>query len=146
VAAVGFGGWAVQLGQDASDSRQAADVALSQRAKLTSLLSADDVQTVSGKFISNDNAGAVVMSEKRQMALFVASSVPKLPEGKVYEAWTVKGDPTPAGIFTSDDSDAVVELSDAAFEADSIAVTIEPEGGSPKPTGDAVFNVVMPKS
>ena len=158
VAAVGFGGWAVQLGQDASDSQQAADVALSQRAKLASLLTAADVQTaklaslltaadvqtVSGRFISSDDSGAVVMSEERQMAVLVATGLPKLPEGKVYEAWTVKGDPAPAGIFTSDDSDAVVELSDAAFDADSIAVTIEPAGGSPKPTGDAVFDVSLP--
>ena len=144
VAAVGFGGWAVQLGQDASDSQQAADVALSQRAKLASLLTAADVQTVSGRFISSDDSGAVVMSEERQMAVLVATGLPKLPEGKVYEAWTVKGDPAPAGIFTSDDSDAVVELSDAAFDADSIAVTIEPAGGSRKPTGDAVFNVSLP--
>lgn len=144
VAAVGFGGWAVQLNQDVSESRQTADAALSQRAQLTSLLSADDVRTVSGRFISNDNSGAVVMSKKRQMALFVASSIPTLPEGKVYEAWTIKGDPAPAGTFTSDDSNAVVELSDAAFDADSIAVTVEPEGGSPKPTGDEVFNVNLP--
>ena len=146
MAAVGFGGWAVQLGQDVDDSRQAAEVALSQRATLTSLLSADDVRTVSGRFISNRNSGAVVMSEKRQLALFVASGIPNLPEGKVYEAWTINGDPVPAGLFTSDDSDAVVELSDAAFDADSIAVTVEPEGGSPKPTGDAVFNVDLPQA
>ncbi len=146
VAAVGFGGWAVQLGQDATDSQQAADVALSQRAKLTSLLTAADVQTVSGRFISSDDPGAVVMSEERQMAVLVATGLPKLPEGKVYEAWTVKGDPAPAGIFTSDESDTVVELSDAAFDADSIAVTIEPAGGSPKPTGDAVFDVNLPQA
>ncbi len=146
VAAVGFGGWAVQLSEDVSESRQTADAALSQRAQLTSLLSADDVRTVSGRFISNGNSGAVVMSEKRQMALFVADSIPKLPEGKVYEAWTIQGDPAPAGIFTADDSEAVVELSDAAFDADSIAVTVEPEGGSPKPTGDAVFNVNLPQT
>ncbi|MEJ7775362.1 MAG: anti-sigma factor, partial [Nocardioidaceae bacterium] len=113
-------------------------------AKLASLLTAADVQTVSGRFISSDDSGAVVMSEERQMAVLVATGLPKLPEGKVYEAWTVKGDPAPAGIFTSDDSDAVVELSDAAFDADSIAVTIEPAGGSPKPTGDAVFDVSLP--
>ncbi|MDQ3485479.1 MAG: anti-sigma factor [Actinomycetota bacterium] len=160
VAAVGFGGWAVQSSQELGDTRQAAEAAVKdakaanqavaeaagERAKLTSLLTAADVQTVSGRFISSDDPGAVVMSADRQMAVLVASGLPKLPESKVYEAWTINGEPAPAGIFRSDGSNAVVELSDAAFDADSIAVTIEPAGGSPKPTGDAVFNVNLPRA
>lgn len=153
VAAVGFGGWAVQLGQEVREARQAADIAASQQAqlvktqaKLATLLSADDIRKVSGKFISNGHRGSVVMSAKSQTAIFVTSGLPKLPEGKVYEAWTIKGVPVPAGTFSSDGSAAIVELTDAAFDADSIAVTIEPEGGSPKPTGDAVFDVNLPQA
>lgn len=146
IAAVGFGGWAIQSSQDARASREAAEVAASQSAALQNLLSADDVRTVSGRFAKTDHTGTVVMSQERGQAMLVTSGLPDLPDDKVYEAWTIDGDPEPAGTFTSDGDAAMVELPDATFGADSVAVTVEPDGGSPEPTSDAIFTVSMPQS
>lgn len=146
VAAVGFGGWAYQANQDAANSERIATEARSETTELAGLLSSDDVRTVSGRFPQTEHTGTVVMSKRLGRAMFVASGLPDLPSGKVYEAWTIDGEPQPAGTFTPDDDQSIVRLSDAAFTADSIAITVEPKGGSTKPTSDAIFTVVMPQN
>ena len=140
LAAFTFGGIAWQ-------SRQTSQEAIAQSERLVEVLGADDVRTVQGRFVRTDFTGSVVMSKKQGTAMFVADDLPPLPEGKVYEAWTIKGDPQPAGTFSPDaDEPAVIELPDAAFQADSVAITVEPAGGSQQPTSDAVFTVVMPRA
>ncbi len=142
VAAVGFGGWALQ-------SRQDAQVATATANQLTQLLSADDVQTVPGVSQSADHTGAIVMSRSAGKALFVADELPSLPSDKVYEAWTIRGssDPVPAGTFRPNASSQVITaLPAGAFQADSVAITVEPKGGTDHPTSDAVVTFVMPQA
>lgn len=151
LAAVGFGGWAYEASREDDTNQVATDpaqqLAQEQRDELTDLLAADDVRTVSGRFPQTDNTGTVVVSEKRQQAMFVASGLPALPDDEVYEAWTIDGDATPAGTFTSDGTRAITTLSDPqqALSADAFAITIEPAGGSEQPTSDAIFTVVLPQ-
>ncbi len=133
LAAIGFGGWAIQ-------SRNSADQALAQTQQLTQVLGASDVQTSSGTF-SDGGAGTVVRSRSQGTALFIASNLPDLPADKVYEAWTVSGQPVPAGTFTPEGSNTTVRLPDAALDAKSLAVTIEPGGGSQQPTTEPIFTV-----
>ena len=136
LAAIGLGGWAVQ-------NREAADDATAQTEQLTQLLAAGDVRTVSGRFTSG-GGGTIVMSPSRGEAVLVGSELAELPDGRVYEAWTIDGEvPVPAGTFSPDDK--VVPLPDTAFSAKSVAVTVEPKGGSDQPTSDAVFTVQMPQ-
>ncbi len=148
IAAVGFGGWAIQSSQDARESREAAEVAASQSAALQNLLSSDDVRTVSGRFATSDDTGTVVMSQQRGQAMLVTSGLPELSDDQVYEAWTINGTPESAGTFTADGAEAMLELPEATFGADSVAVTVEPDGGSPEPgpTGEPIFAVTMPQS
>ncbi len=142
VAAIGFGGWALQ-------SRQDAQVATTTASQLTQLLSADDVQTVPGVSQKADHTGAIVMSRSEGKAFFVADELPSLPNDKVYEAWTIKGsaDPVPAGTFRPNASSQVITpLPAGAFQADSVAITVEPKGGTDRPTSDAVVTFVMPQA
>jgi anti-sigma-K factor RskA len=54
------------------------------------------------------------------------------PAGKTYEAWVIDGGTAyPAGTF---ESNGTVELTREASRGDTIAVTVEPAGGSSKPT------------
>ncbi len=144
VAAVGFGGWAYQADQDAENSQRIANQARSDTTEMASLLSSDDVRTVSGRFSQTDHTGTVVMSKRLGKAMFVAEGLPNLPDDKVYEAWTINGNQEPAGTFTDDQS--ILRLSDAAFTADRLAITVEPEGGSTQPTSEPIFTVVMPQA
>jgi Anti-sigma-K factor rskA len=72
--------------------------------------------------------------------LLIAQGLPPAPEGKAYELWAIagKGAPVPAGVFTVD-AKGVGSLRVAPLQAggaiDTFAVTLEPAGGVPAPTG-----------
>ena len=148
IAAVGLGVWAIQSRQDLDDSRREAQTVAAQADQLARVLVADDVQMVRGRY-TDGGSGVVVMSAAEGAAMLVGRDLPDLPNGKVYEAWTIEGDPVPAdpmpaGTFTPEGGQSVLELPSATFDAETVAVTVEPEGGSDAPTSEAVFTVVMP--
>lgn len=141
LAAVAFGGLWIQTRDDV-------DQATAQADQLTALLSADDVTTVQGVSHSADHTGAIVMSRSEGQAIFVASELPDLSGDQVYEAWTIDGAaaPQPAGTFTPHTTHSVLTLPAASLRADSMAITVEPAGGSQQPTSDAVVTFVMPQA
>jgi anti-sigma-K factor RskA len=65
-------------------------------------------------------------------------------EGSVYELWQIDLDgPRPAGLFQPDDAGRVATGLDLEAEPGATwAVTIEPAGGSPQPTGSILFSSV----
>lgn len=138
LAAVAFAGFALQ-------SRQDAHAATAQTDTLTQLLSANDVRTVPGVSKQDHHAGAIVMSKSEGEALFVASSLPALSSDRVYEAWTIVAGsaPVPAGTFNPKGSHSLLQLPTASFSADTMAITVEPAGGSDAPTSPAVVTFAL---
>ena len=85
----------------------------------------------------------VFWSEKARCAIVVAGNLAPLAPGKQYELWVFdKGKPVPAGVFDADASGRAVfeskEMSEMAG-AQNFAVSIEPAGGMPAPTGPIVL-------
>lgn len=75
-------------------------------------------------------------------ATFYAYGLPELPEDKTYQLWWIAdGQPVSAGIFEVDETGrASVDVARVpAGEVDVWAVTVEPAGGVPQPTGDMVL-------
>lgn len=76
-------------------------------------------------------------------AVFYASNLEALPSDKTYQLWFIAdGTPVSAGTFAvaADGSGSVLVEDVAAFESlQAWAVTIEPAGGVPQPTGDMVL-------
>jgi len=74
--------------------------------------------------------------------LFVAN-LPRAPEGKAYELWTIgEGAPQPAGLFQVDAQgrgSRRVEPVAGGTPVKVFAVTLEPEGGVPAPAGPMVL-------
>ncbi len=144
LAALALGGWAFQARQEA---QQTAQEVTANTQRLTELLSTSDVRVVSGRVTTSGGTGTVVMSPSRKQAVFVSTALPELPEGKTYEAWTTKGrEPVPAGIFSAVEAKTAVGLPAAAIDAQSVAVTVEPAGGSPTPTSKPIFTVRVPRA
>lgn len=87
-------------------------------------------------------ARAVWNPGTREAVLLVAGLAPA-PPGKVYEAWVIaSGAPVPAGTFQVDAAGkAVLRLPavDETSRVKTFAVTIEPDGGTPAPTGAMVL-------
>jgi hypothetical protein len=86
----------------------------------------------------------VVASEKADAAVVSLRDLPALPEERNYQVWRiVDGKPQSAGIMGADDisRDTVTMLMDEAADAEAVAVTEEPAGGSEQPTSDPLVAV-----
>jgi len=73
--------------------------------------------------------------------VFTASNLPPLPAGRVYQLWVVTKEPAPlsAGLLTPDAQGGVNETFSTPADIPqpvALAVTIEPAGGVPAPTGE----------
>ena len=80
-------------------------------------------------------AQAEVMVLEDHYGVLMAEDLPKAPENRTYQIWVIEGDqPEPSGLFNPE-GDAVATVVKKPLEgADAVAVTVEPEGGSPQPT------------
>ncbi|HVM12788.1 MAG TPA: anti-sigma factor [Egibacteraceae bacterium] len=83
-----------------------------------------------------------VYSTALDRGLFVASGLEPLDADQVYELWLYHdGTPQPATIFQTDsDGRAMAVVEGAVAGAEFAAVTVEPHGGSPEPTGQVVIH------
>lgn len=105
------------------------------------LLTAPDLRQVNlqGQPVAPNASGRAFLSRSRGL-LFTASSLPPLPAGKTYQLWVVTAQaPVSAGLLQPDANGGVTQAFDTPSNlapAVAVAVTIEPEGGVPAPTGD----------
>lgn len=107
--------------------------------ELSRVLAAEDARTV--PMSAAGGTARVVVSESIDEAAFLAHGLEDPPDGKVYELWLIRdGVPTPAGLFRPDRDGATIQiLTGEVASAEAVAVTIEPEGGSPQPTSDPIM-------
>jgi len=80
----------------------------------------------------------------RKGLVFYAANLPALAAGRTYQLWLVPaaGNPLSAGIFPVDASGngaVLLPALPAGVAAKAFAVTVEPEGGVPQPTGPKVL-------
>jgi anti-sigma-K factor RskA len=100
---------------------------------------ATQVVTLVGQSSSPD-ARARMMWNGAVGGLLLAEGLPPAPAGKTYQLWAITGDspPVPAGLFAVDRGGAGtlrVPMLPGVSRVDVFAVTLEPEGGRPAPSG-----------
>ena len=83
--------------------------------------------------------GRVIQRPDGSQCFFTAMGLASIPQGKVYELWAIQGaEPVPMGTFKVDDHGCAI-LNLSSFQGmnqfEKFAVTLEPSGGVPKPTG-----------
>ena len=86
-------------------------------------------------------ARARMMWHEKAGGVFVATGLPTAPEGKAYQLWAIAGSnaPVSAGVFSVDASGAgslSVRPLPGVTTVDAFAVTLEPAGGLPAPSGE----------
>ena len=84
--------------------------------------------------------GHVIMSQDRRQGGLVIGGLPELAADRSYQVWFVRADQTraPAGTFDVDSLGQAVTLISVpqpVDDFDGVAITEEPGGGSPTPTG-----------
>ncbi|HVR96699.1 MAG TPA: anti-sigma factor [Thermoanaerobaculia bacterium] len=85
--------------------------------------------------------GHTFIDPERGRALFYAARLPELAPDKDYQLWFfADGKPVPAGVFDVDtNGNGSVRVDRLASDIQGWAVTIEPRGGLPAPSGDIVL-------
>ncbi|MCB1000138.1 MAG: anti-sigma factor [Acidimicrobiales bacterium] len=82
----------------------------------------------------------VAWSAQEGMAVVIADGLPATPTGMAYELWFIgSGDPEPMGMLERVDAGELHAVLDIDGDPTAWGVTVEPDGGSPAPTGDILF-------
>jgi hypothetical protein len=131
VAAVGLGGLLVQRQHQLDAQRRMV-------AEITRVLT-DPARTVSTAAVSTGGTGTVVAAGGE--AVFVASGLRSLDGGRTYQLWVV----APSGIRSAGligrGGDGVQSLVHGVGPGVSVAVSVEPDGGSKQPTTKPILLV-----
>ena len=143
--ALGRGWYAMQLRSEVERlEARTVRTRLARAQAETAILSAADLRRV-------DLAGqkgaplatARAFWSRAQGLVFTASRLPELPAGRTYQLWVLtSGAPVSAGLFRPDASGGTSMVFDTPVSLPSpagLAVSVEPEGGVPAPTGDIVL-------
>lgn len=114
ILAIAFGIWAASLHNQLGDRPEAFRL-----------------EGANGQLVVNPDGGAAL----------IVNDLAAAPTGKTYEAWVIEGEtPKPAGTFTGGGAQTAFALTRAVPDGATVAVTIEPAGGSESPTGDVQFS------
>ena len=109
------------------------------------VLESEDVKVLflGGKDPQPSARAKVFWSEKAKTGMILAGNLAPLPPDKQYELWVFsEGKPVAAGVFDVDPSGRALFESThlpGIVAAQNFAVTIEPRGGVPQPTGPIVL-------
>lgn len=129
-AAVGLGVWAASLSGSLDAERSAA----ADSARVAAILAAGDAERL---VLGGESE---VVRTPQGDAVIVMRDLPAAPDGLTYEAWVIdEGAPVKAGLFDGGDALEVVLLSEPVREGSTVAVTLEPAGGSDRPTGEILM-------
>jgi anti-sigma-K factor RskA len=120
---------------------QRAEDAANQQQALADVLRDPSAVLVHGDVAGGGTATAVLTDDD---ALFSATGLPALADGKVYQLWVVNGDEAASAGVLSADGGSVRRLADDFSSGDALAMTVEPAGGSAQPTTTPV--VVLTQS
>ena len=127
VVAVALGGWVYTLVKERQ--AQVAEAALE-----TQLYSAPDVKIYPLRLPSGGQFSFVV-SKSLNRALFVSNDLPATAPGTEYQLWTIAPAPIPDQRFPGGGA-RKQWFSGQITGTAALAITIEPQGGSPQPTGE----------
>ena len=123
---------------------QIANAALTRANQFAAVLQAPDVRQIplAGQKAAPAAAGRAFWSPSRGL-VFTASNLPPVSPGRQYQLWVIppKGTPISAGLLDLDRGGIATVLVDpkTAASVGTVAVTVEPAGGVPQPTGDMVL-------
>lgn len=141
LACLGIATWQYR---EAEDARTATLRAQERQEEVARVLTASDVQLESRKLRGGGTA-TVAVSRGEDAATLAVSDLPRLPAGKVYEAWFIEdGTPVPAGLLSRDPGHRLTLLDGPVDDATAVALSVEPTGGSAQPTTDPIGAVELP--
>ena len=129
-----------------SGTRQQLNSARAQSQAIAAVLAAPDVRTVTGSVTTGGMATVLLSAGKRELVVST-TGLAALPAGKTYELWLIT--PTAAayraGLLPAAVSGRTAPVLASGFAAgDVLGMTVEPAGGTPKPTTAVIMTLKLP--
>ena len=147
---IGLLSWNVMLQGQVQDLQGQVAESQNQVQKLQDEVAQDQQQVQQRQTIklegswADQGADAEVASIDKNQIILVARNMPSVPEDKTCQIWVIKGDvPKPSGLFQPDGNMTATPVTNPITNADVIAVTVEPAGGSDQPTSDPVLSAKL---
>ena len=120
--------------------RGSAQRARTPQDELAVLLRTPDVKAVSltGTDMAKRAAGVLLYDARTQKVWLYSVNLPECPNGTTYQLWAIHDKPVSVGMFHMDNGDTahlLVKSLPNFTSAKKFAVSLEPPGGRPQPTG-----------
>jgi anti-sigma-K factor RskA len=114
------------------------------QAEVAAVLTAPDATVFSVSMRTGGHA-TVVMSHHERMLVFAAAGLPGLPRSKCYELWLVgRGGDRAAGLLPMPRHGmSGPAVASGLRPGDRLGLTVEPAGGSARPTSTMIIDVVL---
>jgi len=140
-----------QRTNELADARREAILARAERERLYQafqILDQPETKRVNfGEGLPKPPRGNIFVHSKLGVVL-IASNLPALPAGRTYEMWvlpTATSAPRPAGLFHSDAQGSAVNVLPGPLDSlYAVAVSVEPEAGSPSPSTQPIIVAPVP--
>ena len=159
IAAAGLGGWymtevdreieglraavdtATRRAERAQTAVEASRAAAAEREAVLAIVTGSDVQQLelAGQPLAPRASARALWNEAADM-VFIATGLPSLPSGDIYQLWFVLPDaPVSAALVEPDlggEATVLLDVPDNVTLPAVMAMTVEPAGGVPAPTGE----------
>ncbi|MGP3960476.1 anti-sigma factor domain-containing protein [Nonomuraea sp. 3N208] len=138
---------AVAFGAVAFDARRDLGELTVRNDEMVAVLAAPDAKTLRQPVTSGGTA-TVVISRAEGRMMFASSDLSELPASREYELWLMGPDgPRPAGMLGRAEGGVTTPVFVTPLrEDDKVALTVEPAGGSPKPTTQPIMLAELPEA
>ncbi|MER7402621.1 anti-sigma factor [Streptomyces sp. NPDC000070] len=144
-AAVALGGVAWWQSSEADTSREQHAQDRAEYRRLADVLAAPDA-TISSKELTGGGTASVVASRAQGRSAFIASGLPQLTGDRVYQLWYAEsGRYRPAGLPAPTRGREAYVLDGRLDGATAVCITVEPAGGSSRPTTDPIGYISVPR-
>ncbi len=136
---LGLGYWNFRLQEQV---RQQAAILRTQQQALSAVARSEERWTLAGTPEAPGAAATLVRPPDGSPPYLLTANLPSLPPDRTVQAWVIAGGPpTPAGLLDpAAQGTALGHLESQFSPGDIVAITIEPRGGSPSPTGPIVVS------
>ena len=138
IVVIALTGVTLRLNQQLRDTEGAPSTAV------VTVLGAPDLETASLD-MGEAGPGRFLYSPSLDQGVLVAHGMAAPADDQTYELWLIHdGTPVPAGTFQPDGSGAAVaEVTAPVKGAELVAITLEPAGGSERPTGEVLASAEL---
>lgn len=136
---IGLISWNVLLQGEVRDLQGRVDEARAQQEQAESPEPGAQTIELEGSWAEQGTTAEVARIEGDRVIL-VAENMPSVPEDRTLQVWVIHDDvPQPSGLFEPSGNMAATPVTHPLEEGDTVAVTVEPAGGSDQPTTDPVL-------